>query len=85
MAQPITIRPLGIPVETCSSSTSWTSFTGKAIVEHTTQPVYFYDTVKRIATRLPSAVWLEVGSASRIIDMAHHILTQSGKPHILAN
>ncbi|KAE8373923.1 hypothetical protein BDV26DRAFT_296474 [Aspergillus bertholletiae] len=81
VANTITIRPPRIHVETCSPGTSWTSFTAETIVEHTRQPVYFHDAVDRIAARLPSALWLEAGSASPIIAMARRILTQSGQSH----
>ncbi|RHZ53126.1 hypothetical protein CDV55_100294 [Aspergillus turcosus] len=81
IAESVTIRPPRIHVETCSPDASWTSFTAEAIVQHTRQPVYFHDAVDRIAVRLPSAVWLEAGSATPIIAMVRRILTPSGQPH----
>lgn len=82
VAESITIRPPRIRVETCSSNGSWKRFTADEVVEHTRQPVYFADAVARIATRLPSAVWLEAGSASPIVAMARRILPKAERSDI---
>ncbi|KAL9086711.1 MAG: hypothetical protein Q9165_007030, partial [Trypethelium subeluteriae] len=74
VANSIDIKAPRIHVETCSRYRSWAEFTAEAIVQHTRQPVYFNDAVCRIAERLPSAVWLEAGSATPIIPMARGIL-----------
>ncbi|KAJ6133404.1 hypothetical protein N7471_008619 [Penicillium samsonianum] len=82
IAASITIRPPRIHVETCSPDASWTTFTADELVQHTRQPVYFQDAVERIAVRLPSAVWLEAGSATPIIGLVRRILSPSRAPHV---
>ena len=69
------IRNPRIHVETCSSNGAWSEVTAEEITKHTRNPVYFSDAVDRIAARLPAAVWLEVGSASPIINLTRRILT----------
>lgn len=75
VAQSITIRPPRIRIETCSAGGTWMRFNAEELVQHTRQPVYFVDAVERITSRLPSAVWLEAGSASPIIAMMRRIIT----------
>ena len=74
LAQSINIHPPRIRVETCSNNENWPIFTTEEIVQHTRKPVYFADAVDRIAARLPSAVWLEGGSASPVLAMARRVL-----------
>jgi malonyl CoA-acyl carrier protein transacylase/SAM-dependent methyltransferase/acyl carrier protein len=74
LASSIEIRNPSIPVETCSKDRNWSQFTADEIAKHTREPVYFFEAVERIAVRLPSAVWLEAGSATPIINMARRIL-----------
>ncbi|KAH8886520.1 ketoacyl-synt-domain-containing protein [Thozetella sp. PMI_491] len=71
----ITVRKPHIRVETCSPTGQPWQFTSEELVQHTRAPVYFSDAVQRVAERLPSAVWLEAGSASPIISMARRNLT----------
>jgi malonyl CoA-acyl carrier protein transacylase/SAM-dependent methyltransferase/acyl carrier protein len=66
----IKIQPPRIQVETCSAHETWAEVTSDAIVNHTRQPVYFNEAVTRIASRVPSAVWVEAGSATPIMAMA---------------
>lgn len=75
VAQSIKIRPPRIRIETCSAKETWSRFTAEEMVKHTRQPVYFADAVERTASRLPSAIWLEAGSASPIIPMTRRITT----------
>ncbi|KFA71272.1 hypothetical protein S40288_08480 [Stachybotrys chartarum IBT 40288] len=82
VARSIDIRPPSIPIETCTAGGNWSSFTTEQIVQHTRQPVYFDDAVQRIASRLPSAVWLEAGSASPIIPMARRAITRFDRTDI---
>ncbi|OTA83740.1 hypothetical protein M434DRAFT_83728 [Hypoxylon sp. CO27-5] len=82
VAESITIRPPRIRIETCSANGSWAHFTADEVVEHTRHPVYFADAVERIASRLPSAVWLEAGSASPIIAMTRRILPKADRSDI---
>ena len=79
VAESVTLRPPRIRVETCSSNGPWSQFTAEEVVQHTRQPVYFVNAVERIATRLPSAVWLEAGSASPIIAMTRRIISKSDR------
>lgn len=74
LAKSIQIRNPSIPVETCSKDGNWLQFTAEEVVKHTRQPVYFFDAVERITARLPSAIWLEAGSATPIISMTRRIL-----------
>lgn len=74
LADSIQIRPPRIPVETCSLDGSWTTFTADKLVQHTRQPVYFHDAVQRIASRFPSAIWVEAGSASPVLSMVRRVL-----------
>ncbi|KAK6215493.1 polyketide synthase protein [Colletotrichum tabaci] len=78
LAASVTVRPPRIRVETCTVDARWpSSFGPDEIVEHTRQPVYFDQAVARIADRLPSAVWLEAGSATPIIPMARRVLSST--------
>ncbi len=52
----------------------WPEVTAEAICQHTREPVYFLDAVKRIASRVGPANWVEAGSASPIIPMARRAL-----------
>ena len=73
VAKSIKIRPPRIRIETCSARATWSRFTAEEMVQHTRQPVFFVDAVERITSRLPSAVWLEAGSASPVIAMMRRI------------
>ncbi|KAK2029121.1 hypothetical protein LX32DRAFT_617722 [Colletotrichum zoysiae] len=78
LAASVTVRPPRIRVETCTADASWpSSFGPDEIVEHTRQPVFFDQAVARIAARLPSAVWLEAGSATPIIPMTRRVLSST--------
>lgn len=79
VAESVKIRPPRIHVETCSRNVPWPQFTTEEVVQHTRQPVYFTDAVERIAARVPTAVWLEAGSASPIIAMTRRIICKSDR------
>ena len=66
-------------VETCSSVATWSEFSAERLTKHTREPVHFSEAVERIASRLPSATWLEAGSASLIIPMARRVLHSSNR------
>lgn len=83
LAKSIEIRQPSIRVETCSKNGNWLEFNAENIVKHTRQPVYFLDAVERIAARLPSAVWLEAGSATPIISMTRRILNSRPNSNML--
>ena len=83
VARSIKIRPPRIRIETCSTRESWSQFTAEKLVQHTREPVYFADAVERIASRLPSAIWLEAGSSSPIIAMTRRIAAlKSGRSDV---
>ena len=81
LAKSIKIQNPSLRLETCSRDGTWLQFTAEAIVQHTRQAVYFSDAVERTAARLPSAVWLEAGSASPIITMTRRILASHPTSH----
>ena len=81
VAESIKIRHPRLHVETCSRNGTWLQFTAEAVVQHTRQAVYFSDAIERITARLPSAVWLEAGSASPIITMTRRILASHHNSH----
>ena len=74
LADSITYQAPSIPVETCSPVQNWNSVDATKIVQHTRDTVYFGDAVQRIASRHPSCVWLEAGSATPIIGMVRRAL-----------
>ncbi|KAJ5497536.1 hypothetical protein N7463_009523 [Penicillium fimorum] len=82
IAESTTIRQPKIHVETCSPNANWTAITADEIVQHTRKPVHFQDAVQRIAARLPSAVWLEAGSATPVIGLVRRILSTSSATHV---
>ncbi|RAQ98771.1 polyketide synthase [Stemphylium lycopersici] len=61
-------------VETCSPTESWSKVDATKIVQHTREAVHFSEAVQRIASKYPSCVWLEAGSASPIIPMVRRAL-----------
>lgn len=74
VAKTITIRPPRIRIETCSAGRAWSEFTAGNFVQHTREPVHFADAIERIASYLPSAIWLEAGSSSPVISMTRRII-----------
>ncbi|KAJ6442759.1 Polyketide synthase [Purpureocillium lavendulum] len=83
LAESLPWREPVIPVETCSPGQSWASLDSAKIVQHTREPVYFGEAVKRIADRHPSCVWLEAGSASPIIGMVRRALPTTRADDVL--
>lgn len=63
-----------IPIETCTRQAITSSFDAEHIARHTRDTVYFGDAVKRIAQRVGGAIWLEIGTATPITNMARRIL-----------
>jgi acyl transferase domain-containing protein len=66
-----------IPLETCSDWQSWTEVTSSHIAEHTRQPVYFEQAVRRISKRLGPCTWLGVGPGTSITSMISRALINS--------
>ncbi|KAI0506274.1 hypothetical protein F5B22DRAFT_639292 [Xylaria bambusicola] len=83
LADSITVQSPTIHIETCTLNQSWTSFTGDNMVRHSREPVYFSQALERIATRFPSAVWLEAGSLTPIIPMVRRVISKSDRTDIL--
>ena len=82
VASSITIRPPRLRVETCSANVGWSRFTAEEVVQHTRGPVYFGDAIERIATRLPSAVWLEAGSTTPVISMVRRVTNRDDRSDV---
>lgn len=66
-----------IPLETCSTISSWTDISPERLVEHTRTPVYFQEAVQRIADRLGACTWLEAGAGSSVTGMVRRALGSS--------
>lgn len=47
---------------------------GSYVADHMRDPVYWYQSVERLATKYPEAIWLEAGSNSTITSMASKAL-----------
>ena len=82
IADSIGITQPRIHVETCSPNATWSEFSAENLAHHTREPVHFLDAIQRIASRLPSATWLEAGSASSIIPMARRVLRSGNRSDI---
>ncbi|KAL2867448.1 non-reducing polyketide synthase spyA [Aspergillus lucknowensis] len=74
LARTISFRAPVIPIETCSDTTSWQTFTAKLVAEHSRTPVYFCDAVRRIERDLGPCTWLEAGSGSGAVVLAKQSL-----------
>ncbi|KAF2204385.1 hypothetical protein GQ43DRAFT_387983, partial [Delitschia confertaspora ATCC 74209] len=80
IAESLRYQKPSISIETCSQDRSWSKIGAEEIVQHTRTPVYFSVAVQRVAARLPSAIWLEAGSASSIIAMTRRVFRDSSIP-----
>ncbi|KAL4931766.1 uncharacterized protein BDV17DRAFT_288352 [Aspergillus undulatus] len=79
LAQRVTYRCPTIPIETCSQKTNRGDFSAKFVVEHSREPVYFSDAVRRIERDLGPCIWLEAGSGSSTVSLAR--LSLSNRTH----
>lgn len=77
LATKLTYSKASIPLETCSTISSWTEVTPARLVEHTRSPVYFQEAVERIASRLGACTWLEAGAGSSVTGMVRRALGSS--------
>ncbi|KAK5995383.1 Non-reducing polyketide synthase andM [Cladobotryum mycophilum] len=82
IADSIIIQLPRIHIETCSSDAIWSEFNAEQLVQHTRKPVYFGEAVDRVSARLPSALWLEAGSASPIIAMTRRLLREHDRQDV---
>jgi acyl transferase domain-containing protein len=77
VAAKITFSKPSIPLESCSTTLSWTYVSPERIVEHTRSPVYFQEAIERIAGRLGACTWLEAGAGSSVTGMVRQALGPS--------
>ena len=77
LAAKITFSKPSIPIETCSTISSWTEVSPERMVEHTRSPVYFQEAIERIAGRLGACTWLEAGAGSSVTGMVRQALGSS--------
>lgn len=73
VAKDFEIHEPSIAIETCSEE-SWAGINHEMIVSHSREPVFFEAAIKRIKTRLGSAIWVEAGSMSSITNMARKVV-----------
>ncbi|KIA75420.1 polyketide synthase [Aspergillus ustus] len=74
LVRTVSFRAPVIAIETCSETTSWSTFTAQLVAEHSRNPVYFCDAVQRIERDLGPCVWLEAGSSSGAVMLAKQSL-----------
>ncbi|TGJ83286.1 hypothetical protein E0Z10_g5505 [Xylaria hypoxylon] len=70
-----------IRIEMCSSAESSAVLTPVSIAQHTRQPVYFEDAVKRIEAHFGACTWVEAGSNSSVTTLARRALLPSRIAH----
>ncbi|GME26007.1 BcPKS16, polyketide synthase [Neofusicoccum parvum] len=68
MSRRITFRTPNLSIEMCTREPSEAVVPAR-LVQHTREPVYFADAVRRIEKRLGSCIWLEAGADSPVIPM----------------
>lgn len=66
-----------IQIETCSKDQSWTRIDAEAVTRLSREPVYFSESVNRIAKEKGPCNWIEAGTDSGIIPMARRALDAS--------
>ncbi len=69
LAEQLEFNSPSIPLETCTEGQSWSKIEPRRISEHTRQPVYFEEAVRRLSDRYGPCTWLGVGPSSAIIKM----------------
>ena len=69
LAEQLDFKSPSIPLETCTEGQSWSKIEPRCISEHTRQPVYFEEAVRRLSDRYGPCTWLGVGPSSAIIKM----------------
>lgn len=82
LAQGLTYNEPQIPIETCSTTSSWSTYTAKLVANHTRLPVYFGEAIERIEAIHGACTWLEAGSSSSITAMARRALIGSQPGHL---
>ena len=74
LAKTINFQRPDIPVETCTTNQKWHRVNPTAIADHSRQPVYFSEAVRRLEARYGPCTWLEAGTSSPITSMARRAL-----------
>ena len=69
LAEQLDFNSPSIPLETCTEGQSWSKIEPRCISEHTRQPVYFEQAVRRLSDRHGPCTWLGVGPSPAIIKM----------------
>ncbi|OKL59537.1 hypothetical protein UA08_04992 [Talaromyces atroroseus] len=77
LASALTFHRAKIPIETCTSASSWTQPTAQLVAAHTRDPVFFTQAVRRIQARVGVCTFLEAGSSSSIVSMVRRALDPS--------
>ena len=77
LAETLTFKRPKIHTETCSDQQAWSEVTPCLLAEHTREPVYFGQAVKRLAERFGSCTWLDTGFASPSTGMIRRALEGS--------
>lgn len=67
-----------LDIERSTEFQSSNDFSSSYVADHMRNPVYFSHAVQRLSRKYPTAVWLEAGSNSTIVNMAARA---SGSPH----
>ncbi|KAG5757376.1 hypothetical protein H9Q70_000026 [Fusarium xylarioides] len=81
LIQELTLHRSVIPIEPCSkASGSWDNITPELIARQSREPVYFTDAISRVEQQLGPCIWLEAGSGSAGVTMAHRALKNRGTP-----
>lgn len=82
LAQGLTYNEPKVPIETCSTTTSWSTYTATSIAQHTRLPVYFGEAIERIESMHGACTWVEAGSNSSITAMARRALAGPQTAHL---
>ncbi|KAI9370219.1 hypothetical protein BJX61DRAFT_549115 [Aspergillus egyptiacus] len=77
------LKKPSIAIAPCAEGQDWSSSVlHEEVVQHSRQPVYFHDTVRRLAARWKDCVWVEAGSASPVISLIRKSLHTDSSNHV---
>lgn len=77
IAQSVSFKDPLLKLELCSPDFSNTETDAKALLNRTRMPVHLFDAVRRIQDRLGSAIWLDAGCGSSIVQMTQKALANN--------
>ncbi|KAL9083514.1 MAG: hypothetical protein Q9165_008495 [Trypethelium subeluteriae] len=77
----IRFRNYQIPLERATEFASDVPLTCRLFAEHMRNPVFFSHAVQRLATKYPSAVWLEAGSSTSVTHLAKRSIPDTTEHH----